>query len=180
MALISFERNNNMAETRGVFTIVDRVEGFGHQDSADSDREDNGVWGSPSGNEIDVTDNPFEDVDDRVERLLAERKSFKESSHPAIVDRGLTTSQFAANESNLKNGIFYDAVGEPASGTGNNVALTDSDSEALASGRTADSRDTVLLNDDDAASRAESARTSLRDRSSGWGHTDGSFTYRKD
>ena len=84
------------------------------------------------------------------------------------------------NPLDYKNGVFRDETNSAETGTGSNTANTTSDTEALASGRTADSRDTVLLNDDDANSRAESARTSLRDRTSGWGHTDGSMTYRND
>ena len=191
-----------MAETRGAATIVDRVEGWGHTAASDSNREDNGTWGTSGGNTITATDASKEVVATRVARSLAARKTFKEDSDPAIADRTVgyggafdptlgagnygidnledETPVTLPNAADYANGVFRDESDVAESGTGANTARTASDTEALASARTADSRTTVLLNDDDAASRAESARTSIRDRTSGWGHTSGSLTYRND
>lgn len=179
-----------MAETRGAATIVDRVEGWGHSSASDSNREDNTTWGSASGNSITATDASKESTATRVARARRLRKSFSEVGPADLVDRtaGYGTETSMDDETpvsitdplDYKYGIFRDETNSAETGSGSNTAHTTSDTEALASGRTADSRDTVLLNDDDANSRAESARTSLRDRTSGWGHTDGSMTYRND
>jgi hypothetical protein len=195
--------NSNVHAETGAATIVDRVEGWGHTDSTDANREDNDTWGSASGNTVTATQASKESTANRVARSLKARKTFTEATDPAIVDRTIgyggdfdptgsaddgyghenledETPVSLADADDYKNGVFYDEDDVEEAGTGANTAQTTSDTHALATGRTADSRDTVLLNDDDDASRAESARTSIRDRSSGWGHTAGTFSYRND
>lgn len=171
-----------MPETRGAATIVDRVEGYGHADATDSNREDDGTWGAATegtgaANTITATDASKEVAATRVARARAARKVAKAANHPDNVDR---SEGYAANLEGSAQADPSTATADLGVATGSNTAHTTSDSEALATGRTADSRDTTLLNDDDAASRAESERASVRDRSSGWGHTDGSFSYRND
>jgi hypothetical protein len=191
-----------MAETRGAASIVDRVEGWGHTAASDSNREDNGTWGSASGNSLTQTDASKESTATRVARERRLRKSFAEANQVDNVDRtagygGDFTGIGGAGSYGFENmdaetpvsladpldytyGIFRDETNSAETGTGSNTAHSTSDSEALASGRTADTRNTVQLNDGNATKRDESARTSLRDRTSGWGHTDGTYTYRND
>lgn len=139
-----------MGETRGAATIVDRVEGWGHEDATDANREDDGIWGSPSGNAITATDASKEATATRLARLVATRNS------------------------------EAPADGAVPSWDDDNVAMTDSHTEASAANRTADSRNTVQLNDANDTKREEAQRASILDRTDGWGHKDGSFTYRKD
>lgn len=176
-----------MGETRGYETINDRSDGWGP-----------GV----DGEDQPTADATPEDAATRVARALAERKTFAESPDPAIVDRSVgyggtfdptagagdygignldeETPVTLPDPADYAHGVFYDASGDPEAGTGNNTPHSTTDSEATATGRTADTRTTVQLNDATEDKRAEAQRASILDRNGGWGHEDGSFTYRKD
>lgn len=67
---------------------------------------------------------------------------------------------------------------EPTWGT--NTAMTTTSTEVSVDNRTKDARDTVNLDDATVAKREEAERTSILDRTSGWGHTSGTFTHRND
>jgi hypothetical protein len=140
-----------MGITRGAQTIVDRKEGWGHTDGTDAHRKDDGNRTAA----IVATDASKEATATRLGRLLKDRKD----SAPTGVD---------------------DADRDLAYTDSTEVAIQTSDTEATMNGRPRETRDTVSLDDSNATERAESAKTSIRDRTDGWGHTDGSFTYRKD
>lgn len=183
-----------MAETRGAATIVDRVEGWGHTDASDSNREDNDTWGAFTedtgvANTITATDASNESTATRVARSLVTRQVAQADDHPDLADRtrGFGTIDLSGGDADDGYGneweeedadLGTDALLEAA--TGSDVAQTTSDTNALATGRTADSRNTVDLDYANATKRTEAARTSIYDRVEGWGHTDGSNVFVND
>lgn len=192
-----------MAETRGAATIVDRVEGWGHEAGSDANRKDDDTWGDADGNSVTATDASNESTATRVARSLKARKTFKEDPDPAITDRTVgyggsfdptdsadggygretlddETPVSLADADDYKNGVFNDEDDVAEAGSGSNTAQTTSDTNALATGRTADSRNTVQLDDANATKLAEAQRTSIVDRTTGWGHAAGSLTNRND
>lgn len=203
--------------TRGTASIVDRKHGWGHTAGSETFRNDGNVTTMTVTNEdSEDSDEAREDTATRVARRLRLRKSFSEVGQSQLRDR---TKGYGGNfnpaggadeyldsmtdespvslidDEDEAFGIFRDASNSARSGTGANTASTDSDTDALADGRTADSRDTVLLNDGNATRRAEATRASIIDRGfnlaeggleddgddfAGWGHTVGSLVYRSD
>jgi hypothetical protein len=180
----------------GASSIVDRVEGWGHDDSSDSNREDNGTW---TGASITATDASKESTATRVARNLKARKTFKEASDPAIVDRTVgygsafdptagaggyvddledETPVSLPDAADYANGVFFDEAGDAEAGTGSNTASSTTDTDALASGRTSVALPTSDLTPD-AYERVETVG-SIVDRTDGWGHSDASTADRED
>ena len=183
-----------MPETRGYETIVDRTDGWGPgvvaEDQPDAD----------AAKEVVAT---------RVTRVLGARKQGTPGDTPDTDDRtrgyggtfdpsdgadgGYDVKDWESSDEDL--GVDYDVEY-----TGSNTARTATDTEASISvrsgltttaGRTVDTRATVLISDDTldasgviddngAARRAEVQRTSIVDRTDGWGHGDGNSAYRRD
>jgi hypothetical protein len=170
----------------GASSIVDRVDGWGHEDGATGNLRRDGELTAPGDSDwVDATaDAPAvlpNDGGGRWDRQLVGRKLGVAETNPDIADRtagyGGDADPTAGADSGYGNEwettpVDISGASRDLDVSGSDTKLDHTHSEVRVYNRDPHDGDAAILDDSTAAKIAEAQRKSVIDRTAGWGHED--------